>query len=155
MEFLAAHVTGTNLPHNSMPVENAQVFVHRLDTFFKEFLLGGPQILGKVKQHVKRYELQGRGSLHAHCLLWVDDYYKPLLRRSISAAIPGIWNEESQCYDPPEDVMQRKLYDAVRRKQKHVCRPEGCLADGHCKYGFPFATRVQAEAGIGSNGTHQ
>ena len=55
-----------------MPVENARIFMHRFDNFMKDYILGGSRILGEVQQFVHRFELQGRGSLHAHCMLWMQ-----------------------------------------------------------------------------------
>ena len=49
------------------------MFQHRLKSFISQFLLSGKQPLGHITDHVIKIEFQMRGSLHAHCLLWVKE----------------------------------------------------------------------------------
>jgi hypothetical protein len=36
-----------------------------------QLLLSSHHLLGNIKQHVIQYEIQQRGSLHAHIILWI------------------------------------------------------------------------------------
>ena len=47
-------------------------FVRRLDMFIKFIVKHQPLLCGKLTDWVIRYETQGRGSLHAHMLWWID-----------------------------------------------------------------------------------
>ena len=47
-------------------------FVRRLDMFIKYIVKHQPLLCGKLTDWVIRYETQGRGSLHAHILWWID-----------------------------------------------------------------------------------
>ena len=49
------------------------MFQHRVESFFSQYILGGSQPLGNVTDYVIKIEFQMRGSLHAHCLLWMKD----------------------------------------------------------------------------------
>ena len=48
MEHLYAKVLQKEVDYRAMPVENAQLFVQRLNAFFKTYILGEAQILGKI-----------------------------------------------------------------------------------------------------------
>lgn len=60
----------------SNPVTAARHFNHRLQSFFKSFLLAPANPLGKIK-HSYRIEFQQRGSPHAHSVLWTYDSPTP------------------------------------------------------------------------------
>ena len=51
------------------PVECATLFHVRLKKKLHSYILSGPRIFGSVKKYVVRYEIQFRGSLHAHIIL--------------------------------------------------------------------------------------
>ena len=58
----------------------AQFFVRRLQTFLKEVATRKDVLGGTLKDYVIRYETQGRGSVHAHILWWIDidqEYIRP------------------------------------------------------------------------------
>ena len=55
------------------PITSVQMFQHRIEAFFSEYLLGGAHPLGHITDYVIKNEFQIRGSPHAHCLLWVKD----------------------------------------------------------------------------------
>lgn len=60
--------------YGNAPVERAQHFVHRLDDFMKLHILGQKGGgLGTVQHYTMRLELQQRGCLHAHIILWFDN----------------------------------------------------------------------------------
>jgi len=148
LESIISKMCGEPVDWSRMPAENARLFVHRVQTLFDTQLKGTSGILGNIGQHVIRYELQGRGSLHAHILLWVSQEDVHRVTNELVAAIPGIWNESSQEYERPEDPEERLLFDYVLRKQQHRCRADGCLKDGHCKYGFPHPLHTCPQANI-------
>ena len=51
------------------PVECATLFHTRVQKFMYDILLFGPKVLGTIDQYIIRYELQLRGSMHAHIIL--------------------------------------------------------------------------------------
>ena len=53
------------------PLTGVQMFQHRNEAFFSEYLLSGAHPLGRITDHVIKIEFQMRGSPHAHCFLWV------------------------------------------------------------------------------------
>ena len=55
------------------PITGVQMFQHRVEAFFSEYLLSDTQPLGYITDYVIKIEFQMRGSPHAHCLLWVKD----------------------------------------------------------------------------------
>ena len=57
---------------NSNPVVVAKHFQYRLETLFKEVLLGSGEPIGKILYDAIRIEFQFRGSAHAHCFFWVE-----------------------------------------------------------------------------------
>ena len=127
------------------PVECASLFHERLQRFMKEFILckeGG--ILGKILLYVTRYELQGRGSLHAHIVLWVSEEDIDRVTKEIAGYIPGKFDPESRKFtEPPVGSIESRLYDIVVHKQLHYCKSGLCLSRDkstnieYCKLGFP------------------
>ena len=55
------------------PITGVQMFQHRVEAFFSEYLLSDAHPLGHITDYVIKIEFQIRGSPHAHCLLWVKD----------------------------------------------------------------------------------
>ena len=55
------------------PITGVQMFQHRIEVFFSEYLLSAAHPLGHITDYVIKIEFQMRGSPHAHCLLWVKD----------------------------------------------------------------------------------
>ena len=72
---------------NQNQVQASLHFVRRMDLFMK-FLVGHqPLLCGKITDFVIRYETQGRGSVHAHMLWWIDlneEYIRPRDRVAIT-----------------------------------------------------------------------
>jgi hypothetical protein len=137
LEDVLSKICGKPVDWSSMPAENARLFLHRVDTFFRECLTGEKGILGRIGQYVIRYEFQDRGSLHAHILLWIHLADVERVTNEIVAAIPAFWNDSLQAYERPTSPEQALMYDIVMHKQQHKCRSDGFRADGTCKYGFP------------------
>ena len=85
------------------PVTGVQMFQHRIEEFFSEYLLSDAHPLGYITGYVIKIEFQMRESPHAHCLLWVKDapkiYKDPedvvctFIDKYITAVIPPITHE--------------------------------------------------------------
>jgi hypothetical protein len=97
--------------------------------------------------YVIRYEEQGRGSLHAHIILWLDPSDIERVTNEICAVIPAEFNEATGEFIPPSDPESFALFHLVHRKNQHSCRKDGCLKDRDtCKYGYPFKPHPDIEA---------
>ena len=82
------------------PVTGVQMFQHRVEAFFSEYLLSDTHPLGHITDYVIKIEFQMRGSPHAHCLLWVknapkidkdpDDVVCAFIDKYITAVIPPV-----------------------------------------------------------------
>lgn len=86
-------------------------------------------------------QVQGRGSLHAHIILWVHDDDIDRVASEITAHIPAPINPATGdfCFDGM-DTEEVLLAMYVLNKQQHRCMPAneaGCRASGHCRYHFP------------------
>ena len=55
------------------PIIGVQMFQHRIEVLFSEYLFSGAYPLGHITDYVIKIEFQMRGSPHSHCLLWVKD----------------------------------------------------------------------------------
>ena len=101
---------------NSNPVVIAKHFQYRLETLFKEVLLGSGEPIGKILYDAIRIEFQFRGSAHAHCFVWVEscqlltdenfDMLIEFIDRSISVCLP--------------DKVQFLSYILLLRLTKHI-----------------------------------
>jgi hypothetical protein len=78
------------------PVECCRLFHNRFQAFFRRHIIskkGG--LLGRVLHWVVRYEVQARGSLHVHVLLWLHADDVDRVTNEICACIPGTVDEAS------------------------------------------------------------
>ena len=132
--FVSRHMAGQLW--QDLPAECGHLFRDRMEHFLKEHLLrsDGQGVLGRVQHHFTRYEVQMRGSLHVHILLWLhpDDVDKTT--SEIMASLPckytlddnGYW---APCHPTAEEQTTTpagKLYQYVQRKQMHkVCNTWG------------------------------
>ena len=137
------HAYNSSMSWTDAPCEHAQAFLDKLHWFLDAFILdkAGPMcILGKVVYYVIRLECQQRGCLHAHIMLWlaVEDVQR--VARDIVAFIPTI-DEHSTAYE-------QFIHEQITTKQQHQCRQDGCMAEGQCRYGFPFPIRTQAAPSV-------
>jgi hypothetical protein len=141
---------------NDAPIECAALLHARLQAFLKEFILcpDGKGLLGTVQHHVIRYEEQGRGSLHAHIILWVLASDVDRVSIEITAAIPADYSETMQEFVPPSDPISKTLLELVVNKMQHTCGTEGCMkGKDFCKYGFPAKPSTDKNASFhASNG---
>ena len=72
----------------SCPVECVVLFHNRFHNFMNTLILRNDGLCGRVKQHVFRYEIQNRGSMHAHVIFWVEKDDVKRVASEISAHIP-------------------------------------------------------------------
>ena len=91
---------------NSYSFENAPVecsihFLTRIQDFLREHILHESGILGNCEHYVIRYEVQHRGSLHAHIVIWSATVDVPRAASEISACIPAVFDEASQEFIVP------------------------------------------------------
>ena len=115
------------------PRTGVQMFQHRIEAFFSEYLFSDAHPLGHITDYVIKIEFQMRGSPHAHCLLWVDDAPKidkdpddavcTFIAKYITAVI---------CPIAPENEHHIKLMDNL---QKHTHSDYCCRNKSHC-FGF-------------------
>jgi hypothetical protein len=117
----------------------------------------GHTLLGKVHHWVRRYEAQGRGCLHAHILLWVDESDIERVAQEITASMPCTYQQDSTTgmmkpnIPPPGDgSLVSLLCQQVLLKQMHTCRHNkyGCRPADYgnqprCKKLFPFQPHRQ------------
>jgi hypothetical protein len=98
------------------PVECASLFDARLHAFLRDFVLCNNGLLGKVLHYVIRYEEQGRASLHAKIILWVNERDVARVTNEISASIPAEYDEDSETFVHPLDPDRLALKDLVLNK---------------------------------------
>ena len=116
------------------PITGVQMFQHRIEAFFSEYLLSAVYPLGHITDYVIKIEFQMRGSPHAHCLLWVkdapkinkdpDDIVCAFIDKYITAVIPPI---------APENENHIKLMENL---QKHT-HSDYCHRNKSFYFGFP------------------
>ena len=102
-----------------MPCEMARLFVHRFRAFMDKFILGDRALLGKVKHSVVKWEVQGRGSLHTHVLLWIEPEDVDRVSAQISGAMPADLDANKKWF-PPDDPFERRLFDILQAKMIHT-----------------------------------
>ena len=116
------------------PIAGVQMFQHRIEAFFSEYLLSDAHLLGHITDYVIKIEFQMRGSPHAYCLLLVkdspkidkdpDDVVFAFIDKYITAVIPPI---------APENEHHIKLMENL---QKHT-HSDHCHRNKLFSFGFP------------------
>ena len=119
------------------PITGVQMFHHRLEAFFSEYLLSDTHPLAYITDYVIKIEFQIRESPHAHCLLWVkdapkidkdpDDVVCAFIGIYITAVIPPVTSENKHYI---------KLMDSL---QKHT-HCDYCCKNKSCHFGFSKST---------------
>lgn len=152
------HKFNSSFTFQNAPVECTAHFLKRLDDFMDTYILCKPKnhghtdvapgtecgLCGRVLHHVVRLETQGRGSLHAHIMLWVHPDDVSWVTNEIHAHVPAEHDPASSTFVEPSDPSELLLYRLVTRKQLHICTDPGnpgCCEEGHCKYHFPAAVQ--------------
>ncbi len=57
-----------------------------------QLLPSSHHLLGNIKKHVIRYEIQPRGSLHAHIILWIIENDIERITNEIITSVPIMFN---------------------------------------------------------------
>ncbi|XP_078312811.1 uncharacterized protein LOC144619258 [Crassostrea virginica] len=113
----------------SNPVTAARHFEHRLQSFFKSFLLSCAEPLGKIKHYSYRIEFQKRGSPHAHIVLWTEDAPSQsdddevicnYIDKYVTCKIP-VENDDPYLYKLVTTVQQHH-HTATSKKKGTFCR---------------------------------
>jgi len=125
-------------------IECVVLFHFRVNKFMQLFL-SSHHLLGNIKQHVVRYEIQQRGSLHAHIILWIMENDIKHITNEIITFVPTMFNNNKNEFIDPTDAMQHNLYKLVMRKQLHTCGNR-CKHKSHCKYEFPFTMQLNQQS---------
>ena len=139
-----------SLTWRDAPVECARLFLSRYGGFLARWIDGpkSAQMLGRVLHHVTRLEVQHRGSLHVHVLLWTHPEDIARVANEIIAYVPAAQDPRTGKFIPPDPAvnpLEHRLFNIVVRKQMHRCtdwkgRAAGCRDDkGRCKMLFPMA----------------
>ena len=102
-------------------VECASLFHARLQKVLHSYILSRPRILGCVKEHVVRYEIQFCRSLHAHIILWIDNSDVEHVANEINATVPAMFDTTLKKFLEPTYPHQKRLFKEVMRKQLHSC----------------------------------
>ena len=110
-----------------------------------DILLCGPKILGTIDQYVIQYELQSRGSVHAHIILWMNQVDIERVTNEIIATTPATFDTTIGEFLEPADSHQNNLFKIVMREQLHMCnfRCQQRTNRNNCKYGFPFKPHIE------------
>ena len=104
------------------PVECAVLFNKRVKLFMEKYITNNKGILGRVTHHVIRYEVQNRGSLHAHIILWVDPKDIERIASEICGMVPAeVDPSNSSSFIEPECPEQARLLHMILRKNMHTC----------------------------------
>lgn len=128
------------------PVECAAIFHRRIKAFMKQYIKG-KGLLGHVLHYVIRYEVQNRGSLHAHIVLWLHKDDVDRVSDSILQCVPALFvaadgtSNSKSTFQVPADANLQTLLAIVLRKQMHSCKDvgaPGCREKGRCSSGFPY-----------------
>ena len=84
-----------------------------------------------------RYEVQERISLHAHIIFWLHTNNVESVTDEIMAYVHTKYDKVEKCYIEPEDDIEKRLFELVKRKQLHICKVDKCFKGSKkCKYGF-------------------
>ena len=97
------------------PITGVQIFQHRIEAFFSEYLLSDAHPLGHITDYVIKIEFQMRGSPHVHCLLWVKD--APKIDKDTDDVCTFIDKYRTAVIPPvaPENEHQIKLMENLQK----------------------------------------
>ena len=129
------------------PVECVSLFHSRVKKFLHDYILSRPCILGRVNEYVVCYEIQFRGSLHAHIMLWIEYADLERVANEITTSVSAVFDSTSGNFIEPTDTEQNTLFKTVMRKQLHTCtsRCHHRKSHGTYKYGFPFPPHTEEQ----------
>jgi hypothetical protein len=81
--------------------------------FMQKHILNDNGNLGKVKKYVICYELQHRGFILTHIILWVQENDLEIITNKIVVVILDMFNESTTKFISPNDSLQNKLFKMV------------------------------------------
>ena len=136
---------GPGFAHSQAPGECAAQFIGKFNKLLKEDILNSKNkarggIFGRVQRYMYRYEVQERGSLHIHMVLWLHPDDIENISGEIVACVPAEFDPVAQQFIEPTNPLELQLYRLVTRKEWHKCglvNKPGCREKGYCKYQFP------------------
>jgi ATP-dependent DNA helicase PIF1 len=118
------------------PTECVVAFYKRLRLINNAVLHDKNGPLGEVEDFWYRIEMQKRGALHAHCVVWCKEGTIP--EDAVTAEMPRF----------PDQPENESIREHVRKLMTHHCNDSRCLKGKRggkklkkCKYGFPFDLR--------------
>ena len=100
-----------------------------------------------MKEYVVRYEIQFRGSLYAHIMLWIEHTDLERVASETTASAPTVFNSTSGNFIEPSDTEQNTLFKTMISKQLHACtsRCHNRKSHGTCKYEFLFPPHTKEQ----------
>ena len=118
------------------PVTTVQMFQHRVESLFNDFLKSDAAPLGVVKESCIKIEFQARGSPHAHCLLWIKD--APQLNVQSDQEVIAFCDKHVCGQLPPDNLENEEMRNLLLKVQCHVHSPN-CRRDANsqCRFQFP------------------
>ena len=115
-------------------------YMHMRFAAIKKFILEANP-LGKVVHHFVRHEYQGRGMVHFHCVLWVED--APVIGVNSDKEVADFIQKYVSCKIPDQNT-EPELHDIVMKCQQHTCKQyclrimkKGGRYANACRFGFP------------------
>jgi hypothetical protein len=81
-----------NMTWNDYLNECATIFQSKFEQFMQIYIISKNGVISKVEKYVIRYELQHRGSIHAHVILWVKKENVESIGKEIIVFVPTILN---------------------------------------------------------------
>jgi hypothetical protein len=121
MEYLVKQIH-KNMSWKDCLVECVTLFHFCVNMFMHQHVLKDNGILGEIKKYVIHYELQHRGSVHAHIILWVNENDLQRITNEIIVFIPTIFDKITKNIIPPNDSLQFKLFKMVLQKELYECQ---------------------------------
>ena len=111
-----------------------------LKAFFTHYILDGCNPLGQVKEYAIKIEFQEYGSLHAHCLLWVDG--APHIEVDSDDDVCGLVDKFVSGVIPDGTPINKHISDPVKQYETHL-HSSYCRHNHSCHFGFPKAPSPQ------------
>jgi len=113
-------------------VTAARHFDHRIHALFREVIMLKDQPIGQVVDYFRRIEAQARGSLHAHCLLWVKD--APKIGVNEDDEVIEFVDKYCTVHLPADNDNLFHLVSRQRHLHTKTCEKK---LEGGCRFNFP------------------
>ena len=125
------------------PVTVARHFDYRVRMLFRDVIFSKEKPLGQVTDYFRRIEAQARGSVHAHCLLWVKD--APKLGANTEAEVISFIDKHCTVALPSDDEHLLSLLKRQRHSHTKTCGKNG---ETSCRFNFPKKPRICTRVGL-------